>query len=64
MCVQCKGLTGCSKNGCTPTSSQRLSVAELLAQAFSPASARQSGSPSPYRGSMRREITSRMTAAS
>lgn len=34
MCVQCKGLVGCNKNGCTQAPAPKQSVAELLGRAF------------------------------
>lgn len=34
MCVQCKGLVGCKKDGCTRAPAGRVSVAEILAKAL------------------------------
>lgn len=35
MCLQCKSLMGCSKNGCMQTATPKESVAELLARSLS-----------------------------
>lgn len=63
MCMQCKGLTGCSKNGCTQSTMNRPSVAELLAQLFPASDQSKRSSAGLARNVARRESTNRAAAA-
>lgn len=63
MCMQCKGLIGCNKNGCTQAAAGRPSVAELLARALETDEKTRFVSPSAW-AKPRREVTSRVMATS
>lgn len=58
MCLRCKSLMGCSKNGCTHTVTPKESVAELLARSYTNRSERIGGLNQSYRDLCRRGVDS------